>query len=120
MIDRSHKLSLSKQAAVVGISRGSVYYLPKPVSAADLGLMRRMDELHLELPFAGSRMLRDLLNAQGAAVNVTPPAKPESDQVSLVDVGADAVAERLRAVDPNTLSPLEALRLLFELKNDLG
>jgi len=68
MIDRSHKLSLSKQAAVVGISRGSVYYLPKPVSAADLGLMRKMDELHLELPFAGSRMLRDLLNAQGAAV----------------------------------------------------
>ena len=55
-----------------------------------------------------------------AAVNVTPPAKPESDQVSLADVGADAVAERLRAVDPNTLSPLEALRLLFELKNDLG
>nr|WP_155836429.1 IS3 family transposase [Burkholderia sp. AU4i] len=62
MIDRSHKLSLSKQAAAVGISRGSVYYLPKPVSAVDLALMRRIDELHLELPFAGSRMLRDLLN----------------------------------------------------------
>ena len=62
MIDRNHKLSLSKQAAVVGISRGSVYYLPKPVSAIDLALMRRIDELHLELPFAGSRMLRDLLN----------------------------------------------------------
>ena len=60
------------------------------------------------------------LNAQGAAVNVAVPIKPESDQVSLADVGADAVAERLRAIDPNTLSPLEALRLLFELKNDLG
>ena len=60
------------------------------------------------------------LNAQGAAVNVAAPIKPESDQVSLADVGADAVAERLRAIDPNTLSPLEALRLLFELKNDLG
>ena len=68
MIDRDHKLSLSKQAAAVGISRGSVYYLPKPVSVTDLGLMRRMDELHLELPFAGSRMLRDLLNDQGIAV----------------------------------------------------
>ena len=44
MIDRSHKLSLSKQAAAVGISRGSVYYLPKPVSAVDLALMRRIDE----------------------------------------------------------------------------
>ena len=68
---------------------------------------------------AADAHLREL-NAQGAAVNVTPPAKPESDQVSLADVGADAVAERLRAIDPNTLSPLEALRLLFELKNDLG
>ena len=68
---------------------------------------------------AADAHLREL-NAQGAAVKVTAPAKPESDQVSLADVGADAVAERLRAVDPNTLSPLEALRLLFELKNDLG
>ena len=68
---------------------------------------------------AADAHLREL-NAQGAAVNVTAPAKPESDQVSLADVGAEAVAERLRAVDPNTLSPLEALRLLFELKNDLG
>ena len=68
---------------------------------------------------AADAHLREL-NAQGAAVKVIAPAKPESDQVSLADVGADAVAERLRAVDPNTLSPLEALRLLFELKNDLG
>jgi len=68
MIDRNHKLSLTRQAAVAGISRGSVYYLPKPVSNADLALMRRIDELHLELPFAGSRMLRDLLNGQGIPV----------------------------------------------------
>ena len=68
---------------------------------------------------AADAHLREL-NAQGAVVKVTAPAKPESDQVSLADVGADAVAERLRTVDPNTLSPLEALRLLFELKNDLG
>ena len=65
MIDRQHDLSITKQAKALNISRGSVYYRPRPVSAADLAMMRRMDELHLELPFAGSRMLRDLLNAEG-------------------------------------------------------
>ncbi|HEY0378657.1 MAG TPA: IS3 family transposase [Pyrinomonadaceae bacterium] len=65
MIDRTHDLSIAKQAKVLGISRGSVYYLPRSVSAADLAIMRRMDQLHLELPFAGSRMLRDLLNQEG-------------------------------------------------------
>ncbi|MGQ0622969.1 MAG: IS3 family transposase [Panacagrimonas sp.] len=68
MIDRSHGLSLTKQARAVGISRGSVYYLPRPVSAADLALMRRIDELHLDYPFAGARMLRDLLALAGVAV----------------------------------------------------
>jgi putative transposase len=61
MIDRSHDLPIAKQAKALGISRGSIYYLPRPVSAADLAVMRRMDELHLDYPFAGSRMLRDLL-----------------------------------------------------------
>ena len=65
MIDRTHDLSIAKQAKVLGISRGSVYYLPRPVPAADLAIMRRMDELHLEFPFAGSRMLRDLLSQEG-------------------------------------------------------
>jgi putative transposase len=65
MIDRSHDLPLARQAQELGISRGSVYYAPRPVSAADLAVMRRMDELHLDSPFAGSRMLRDLLMAEG-------------------------------------------------------
>ena len=65
MIDRSHDLSITKQAKALGISRGSISYLPRPVPAADLAIMRRMDELHLEFPFAGSRMLRDLLNQEG-------------------------------------------------------
>jgi putative transposase len=65
MIDRTHDLSIAKQAKALGISRGSVYYLPRPVPAADLAIMRRMDELHLEFPFAGSRMLRDLLKQEG-------------------------------------------------------
>jgi putative transposase len=68
MIDRDHNLPISKQAEVLRISRGSVYYLPRPVSAADLALMRRLDELHLEFPFAGSRMLRGLVAAEGCKV----------------------------------------------------
>ncbi len=68
MIDRENALSVTRQAAVVGIARSTVYYLPRPVSAADLALMRRIDELHLELPFAGSRMLRRLLAAEGSKV----------------------------------------------------
>ena len=65
MIDHEHDLAIAKQAEALNISRGSVYYLPRPVSAADLALMRRIDELHLEFPFAGSRMLRGLLAADG-------------------------------------------------------
>ena len=68
MIDRGHRLPLSRQAEVLGISRGSLYYDPCPVSAADLAIMRRIDELHLDYPFAGSRMLRDLLRGEGIAI----------------------------------------------------
>jgi putative transposase len=68
MIDRDHDLPITKQAEVLRISRGSVYYLPRPVPAADLALMRRLDELHLEFPFAGSRMLRGLVAAEGCKV----------------------------------------------------
>jgi putative transposase len=68
MIDRSHDLPLARQAAALGISRGSIYYQPQPVCAADLTVMRRMDELHLDFPFAGSRMLRDLLVAEGFTI----------------------------------------------------
>jgi len=65
MIDRDHKLSITRQAELLNISRGTVYYLPKPVSPADLALMRKLDELHLEHPFMGARMLRDQLARQG-------------------------------------------------------
>lgn len=65
MIDRSHKLSLTRQARALDLSRGSVYYLPRPVSEVDLALMRRIDELHLDYPFAGSRMLQGLLIGEG-------------------------------------------------------
>ena len=68
MIDRKHALPLVRQARELRISRGSVYYLPRPVSPADLAIMRRIDELHLEFPFAGSRMLRDLLRQEGIKI----------------------------------------------------
>ena len=61
-------MCIRDRARALGISRGSVYYLPRPVSPSDLAIMRRMDELHLELPFAGSRMLRDLLNREGIEI----------------------------------------------------
>ena len=68
MIDREHELPITKQAQVLRVSRGSVYYLPRPVSATDLEVMRRLDRLHLEVPFAGSRMLQGLLVAEGCKI----------------------------------------------------
>ena len=66
MIDRGHALCVTKQAEAAGIARSTVYYLPRPAPAADLELMRQLDELHLEFPFAGARMLRGLLAARGS------------------------------------------------------
>jgi len=68
MIDRDHDLSLVRQAQVLNISRGAVYYKPRPVSPEDLAVMRRIDELHLDYPFAGSRMMRDFLNRAGVSI----------------------------------------------------
>jgi len=68
MIDRKHSLPITRQADALGISRGTVYYQPRPISEEDLALMKIMDRLHLEYPFAGSRMLRDLLNLRGITV----------------------------------------------------
>jgi len=68
MIDRGHDLPLIRQADLLGLSRGSLYYQPRAVPAADLAVMRRIDELHLDYPFAGSRMLRDLLRGEGISI----------------------------------------------------
>ncbi len=51
MFDRSHKLSVARQAKLLGFSRGSVYYSPRSVSDGDLAVMCRIDELHLDYPF---------------------------------------------------------------------
>jgi putative transposase len=68
MIDRNHELSITRQAELLELSRASVYYLPRPVSEVDLALMRRIDALHLEHPFMGARMLRDVLRREGFKV----------------------------------------------------
>ena len=68
MIDRDHDLSLVRHAELLRLSRGSLYYHPRVVPTGDLAIMRRIDELHLDYPFAGSRMLRDLLRGEGVAI----------------------------------------------------
>ena len=68
MIDRVHTLPLLQQASLLRLSRSSVYYLPRPVAPVRLAIMHRIDALHLDYPFAGSRMLRDLLRAEGIAI----------------------------------------------------
>jgi putative transposase len=65
MIDSAHDLPFSRQAELLAISCLNVYYLPPPIPATDLTLMRRIDEQHLNFPFAGSRMLRDMLRLEG-------------------------------------------------------
>ncbi len=94
MIDREHDLPLVRQAALLKLSRGSLYYKNRPVTAAALAIMRRIDELHLDYPFAGSRMLRDLLRGEGVAI------------------GRERVARMMRRMDivaiyrrPNTSKP---------------
>jgi putative transposase len=68
MIDRTHELPLARQAALLRLSRSQLYYEPRPVPAAELAIMRRIDVLHRDYPFAGSRMLRDLLRGEGVVI----------------------------------------------------
>jgi putative transposase len=68
MIDRTHALPVVRQCQLLALSRSTAYYQPTPVSAADLALMLRLDELHLDHPFAGAQMLRDLLRREGHSI----------------------------------------------------
>jgi putative transposase len=94
MINRDHDLPLIRQAELLNFSRSSLYYAPQPVSAADLAVMRRIDELHMNHPFAGSRMLRDLLRLEGVEIG--------RDRVGTMmrRMGIEAVYRR-----PNTSKP---------------
>jgi putative transposase len=100
MIDRNHDLPIVRQAKALNISRASVYYKPRPVSAEDLALMRRIDELHLEYPFAGSRMLRDLLNREGVEIGRRHVA------TLMKRMGVEAIYRR-----PNTSKPAAGNRI---------
>ena len=94
MIDREHALPLTRQAEVLKLSRSGLYYRPRPVSPADLAVMRRIDELHLDYPFAGSRMLRDLLRGEGVAIGRQRVA------TMMKRMGIEAIYRR-----PNTSKP---------------
>jgi putative transposase len=68
MIDRTHDLPVTKQCQILELARSTAYYQKRPVSPEDLALMRRIDELHMDYPFAGARMLRDFLKQEGHPV----------------------------------------------------
>ena len=94
MIDRDHALALTRQAKLLKVSRGSLYYQARPVPAVDLAIMRRIDELHLDYPFAGSRMLRDLLRGEGVTIG------REHVATMMKRMGIEAIYRR-----PNTSKP---------------
>jgi putative transposase len=100
MIDREHALPVTRQAALVGLSRASVYYTPHPVSDETLTLMRRIDALHIELPFAGTRMLRDLLRGEGE------PIGRDHVRTLMQQMGIAAVYRRPRTSQPNVAHPI--------------
>lgn len=100
MIDRTHGLALTRQAKLLGLSRGSLYYQPCPVSPQDLAIMRRIDALHLDYPFAGSRMLRDLLNGEGIEIG------REAVRTMMKRMGIEAIYRR-----PNTSKPAAGHRI---------
>lgn len=100
MIDRTHELALTRQARLLGLSRSSLYYQPCPVSQADLDIMRRIDALHLDYPFAGSRMLRDLLRGEGIEIG------REAVRTMMKRMGIQAIYRR-----PNTSKPAPGHRI---------
>jgi putative transposase len=100
MIDRGHDLPLVRQADLLRLSRSTLYYEPRPVPAAELAIMRRIDELHLDYPFAGSRMLRDLLRGEGIAIG------RERVATMMRRMGLEALYRR-----PNTSKPADGHKI---------
>jgi putative transposase len=68
MIDKTSKITITRQAELLNINRTTLYYVPKPMNDNDLQTLRKLDELHLQYPFMGSRMLQDQLNRQGIEI----------------------------------------------------
>ena len=109
MIDPEHDLPIKQQSEVLGISRSTVYYEPRPISDEDLWLMRRIDELHLNYPFAGSRMLRGLLWQQGLEVG------RRHIKTLMKRMGIEAIYRR-----PNTSKPAPGHRVYPYLLRNLS
>jgi putative transposase len=95
MIDRQHPLPVAQQCQLLEIARSAVYYVPRSVSAADLALMRQIDELHLQYPFAGSRMLRDILRLAGVSIGRKHVA------TLMRRIGIEALYQRPRTTTPH-------------------
>src|SRR4051794_40374244 len=100
MIDRGHDLPLVRQAELLRLSRRTLYYERRPVPAAELAVMRRIDELHLDYPFAGRRMLRDLLRGEGIAIG------RELVATMVRRIGIEALYRR-----PNTSKPADGHKI---------
>src|SRR4029077_10938244 len=105
MIDREHELPITRQAAALNISRSSVYYLPRAVPEADLAIMRQLDQLHLEFPFAGSRMLQGLLAAKGCKIG------RRHVKTLMRRMGIEALHRRPRATKPEPAHKIYPHRL---------
>jgi putative transposase len=95
MIIPDHALPITRQSKALGISRSSVYYLPKPVSRRDQALMRQIDRLHLSFPFAGARMLRDMLRLDGFKVG------RKHVRTLMIKMGVEALYRRPRTTRKN-------------------
>ncbi len=109
MIDPTHQLPVVRQATLLELSRASLYYRPQSVSEADLVLMRRIDEIHLDHPFAGARMLRDMLRREGYEIGRKHVA------TLMKRIGIEALYRR-----PNTSKPNLAHRIYAYLLRDLA
>lgn len=109
MIDRDHDLSVTQQARVLKISPSNVYSLARPVSIGDPAVMRRIDELHLDYPFAGARMLRDLLGREGFAVGRLHVGR------LMKRMGIEAIYRR-----PNTSKPAPGHKIYPDLLRKLA
>jgi putative transposase len=100
MIDATHKLPMTRQAELLAISHSNLYYLPRPTSDADLALMRQLDELHLNYPFAGSRMLRDMLRLKGVHVGRQHVA------TLMAKMGITAISRQRKTSAPHPAHPI--------------
>ncbi len=109
MIDPTHQLPVVRQATLLDLSRAFLYYRPQSVSEAELVLMRRIDEIHLDHPFAGARMLRDMLRREGYEIGRKHVA------TLMKRIGIEALYRR-----PHTSKPNLAHRIYPYLLRDLA